>query len=454
MGYWVNNNEKSYIESLIYYSAQQANILPITSVCNVRCVFCSHRQNPPGVKSYRIPPLTIQQIRQTIEFMDAEKPVVIGESVTKIMEGEPLTHPDFLTIMAEIRKLLPKTPIQVTTNGNLLTTQMATALREFAPISVNLSLNSATKDTRTKIMGDRLARQGIAAAEVLHQYNIPYHGSIVAMPHITGWHDLEQTIIYLARYGAQTVRVFLPGYSKLAPLELHFDPSLWDELRAKVAQLRKRVAIPITCEPEKITDLNAEVLGVIKDSAAQRGGVKAGDTIIAVSGQQVFSRVHCFNLVLAASNPLLTVVRAGQTLSLGLEKQCQAPSGLVMAYDINPEVVQDMELAIRRHRARHVLALCSPLAETLLQVALQGFYTGETTIHLHSVPSTFFAGSIMAAGLLVVEDFATAYQQLADAPTYDLVLLPKVAFDQRGRDLTGQSYLDLEQKWQRPVELV
>lgn len=303
-------------------------------------------------------------------------------------------------------------------------------------------------------MGDKLAQQGIAAASVLQQCNIPYHGSVVAMPHLTGWQDLEQTIDYLAQHGAQTVRVFLPGYSKLAPAELHFDLTLWEQLRAKVAQLRQRVNIPITCEPEKLTDLKAEVLGVIKDSPAQRAGLQVGDTIVAVSGQQVLSRVHCFNLVLASQNPLLTVVREGHTLSLGLEKQSHISSGLVMAYDINPAVVEDMELAIRRHRAKHGLALCSPLAYDLLQVALQEMYTGENPIHLSPVPSTFYAGNIMAAGLLVVEDFAAAYQQLADAHTYDLVLLPKVAFDQRGRDLTGQSYLDLQQQWQRPVELV
>jgi len=454
VGYWVDNSEQPYIESLIYHSAQRANILPITSVCNVRCVFCSHRQNPPGVKSYRIPPLSIQQVRQAIEFMDATKPVVIGESVTKIMEGEPLTHPELLAIMAEIRKLMPKTPIQLTTNGNLLTSQMAERLRDFAPITVNLSLNSCSEDTRRKIMGDKLAQQGIAAADVLQHCNIPYHGSIVAMPHMTGWQDLEQSIIYLAERSAQTVRVFLPGYSKLASAELRFSMTLWEQLRAKVAQIRQRVNIPITCEPERLTNLNADVLGVIKNSPAQRGNVQVGDTIVAVSGQQVLSRVHCFNLVLASPNPLLTVVREGQLLSLQLEKHSHVSSGLVMAYDISPEVVEDMELAVRRHRVRNGLALCSPLAFNLLQVALQKLYTGKNPIHLSPVPSTFFAGNIMAAGLLVVEDFAAAYEQLADAQAYELVLLPKVAFDQQGRDLTGQSYLDLQQQWQRPVELI
>lgn len=443
-----------YIESLIYYSAQQANILPITSTCNVRCVFCSHRQNPPQVKSYRISPLTIQQIRQAIEFMDDTKPVVIGESVTKIMEGEPLTHPDFLAILAEIRKQLPNAPIQITTNGNLLTLELASAMAKYAPLSVNLSLNSCIKETRLKIMGDRRAEQGIASAGILQQCNIPYHGSIVAMPHISGWDDLEQTIIFLAQQGAQTIRVFLPGYSKLAPAELQFNHSLWDRLREKVAQLRQRVPVPISCEPEKLTDLQAEVLGVIKDTAAHRGGVKMGDKIIAVNGQQVLSRVHCFNLVLAAENPLLTVDRQGKSLSLRLEKRPHSSSGLVMAYDIDPMVVEDVESAIRRHRARRVLALCSPLAHELLQAALQQFYTGEATVDLQPVPSTFFGGNIMAAGLLVVEDFAAVYRQLANASNYDLVLLPKVAFDQRGQDLTGQSYLDLARRWQQPVELV
>jgi len=41
-------------EQLILSSAQEYNILPLTSCCDAQCIFCSHRQNPPGVKKVDI----------------------------------------------------------------------------------------------------------------------------------------------------------------------------------------------------------------------------------------------------------------------------------------------------------------------------------------------------------------------------------------------------------------
>lgn len=37
-------------EYLIYESAFRGNILPVTSLCNVGCMFCSHRHNPRAYK--------------------------------------------------------------------------------------------------------------------------------------------------------------------------------------------------------------------------------------------------------------------------------------------------------------------------------------------------------------------------------------------------------------------
>ena len=55
----------------------------------------------------------------------------------------------------------------------------------------------------------------------------------------------------------------------------------------------------------------------------------------------------------------------------------------------------------------------------------------------------------MAAGLLTVSDFAGAlrdwYKGYAWHP--DLILLPGLAFDLRGRDLSGRSYLDLAEEF-------
>ena len=67
-----------------------------------------------GVRSY-------EDIESTIDWLQASRsPVVIGESVTRIREGEPLTHPRFLDIVKLVRKHYPERPVRVTTNGVLL----------------------------------------------------------------------------------------------------------------------------------------------------------------------------------------------------------------------------------------------------------------------------------------------------------------------------------------------
>ncbi|WP_214659320.1 hypothetical protein [Candidatus Formimonas warabiya] len=43
-------------EQLILHSAQEFNILPLTSCCDAACVFCSHHHNPSGIGVVSIPP--------------------------------------------------------------------------------------------------------------------------------------------------------------------------------------------------------------------------------------------------------------------------------------------------------------------------------------------------------------------------------------------------------------
>jgi NifB/MoaA-like Fe-S oxidoreductase len=405
------------------------------------------------VESYRIPPLTIDEVKQALSLMDASKPVVIGESVTKIMEGEPLAHPKCMQILQEIRNTMPKTPIQITTNGTLLNEEFVTSLKELSPITINLSINSSSCSMRTKLMGDKHARQAIDSIKLLKEFAVPFHGSVVAMPHITGWEDLTNTVQYLDQYGAETVRIFLPGYSKLAPSELQFDMSMWDRLRKWVTELRNKVTVPLTCEPEQLADLTAEVQGVIKESPAANAGIKSGDVILEVNDQAVVTRVQAFNKVLTYENPTIKVTRGNQIYNLTMQKKKRERSGLVMAYDLHPDTIYDIELAVSRNRAQKALALCSQLAYPVLKAALTNIYQGDAEIKLMPVESKFFGGNIMAAGLLVASDFDTAFSN-ATADNAQVVLMPSIAFDMHGKDLTGASYLDLQHKWGIPVELV
>ena len=90
--------------------------------------------------------------------------------------------------------------------------------------------------------------------------------------------------------------------------------------------------------------------------------------------------------------------------------------------------------------------LCSLLAQNTLK-ALKKTVRQKELLNIQPVNNNFFGGSIGAAGLLTINDFYTAYgeyREIKDRP--ELILLPREAFDYLGRDLTGRSYKELEEK--------
>ncbi|HHW91660.1 MAG TPA: hypothetical protein GX735_03050 [Firmicutes bacterium] len=54
---------------LLLKSIGEANILPVISACNSRCVFCSHLQNPPGITVYTLLPLVKEEILALADFL-------------------------------------------------------------------------------------------------------------------------------------------------------------------------------------------------------------------------------------------------------------------------------------------------------------------------------------------------------------------------------------------------
>lgn len=477
------------VEPAVFYSAQKHGILPITSVCNVRCVFCSHRQNPPGVETFAFPHRPQEEVKRSLDWLGRPEKVVIGESVTRIIEGEPFTHPRIMDILAMVRRRLPDTLIEITTNGSLLDQNLIRSLKDLAPVEVNLSLNSSSPLGRQELMRDSAPEKALEAAADLGRSGIVFHGSIVAMPMITGWDDLRRTILFLDGSGARTIRVFLPGYTQLAPPELRFDPAMWDELLSFVEDVVPAVSAPVTLEPPKLGDLDAVVEGVIPGSPAHRAGLSRGDVITAVNGRAPFSRVDAFRAVRSTANPDVMFLRGRDphlTLPQGrepsratLRKGAGESSGLVLSFDVDPDEVREADRLIRRRRARRPMVLTSKLARAVVDLALRRALPdgptgmnpevapapGQSTadaleVAVHEVPNRFFGGSIMAAGLLVVEDFLAEAREVFSSEAFcpdsrpDLVLIPSRPFDERGRDLVGRSYLDLEEEWGIAVELV
>lgn len=442
-------------KQLLYDSVHLYNVLPLTSTCNVGCLFCSHRQNPPGIRTCVLPPLSPEELEELYLFLSPRKKIVIGESATRIVEGEPFTHPKCLEVLASIRRRFHSTPLQITTNGSYLTCKVVERLKDLNPLEINLSLNSASPRIRELLMRDKRADTAIAAARLLYNNGVVFHGSMVAVPWITGWEDIRNTLDYLAAAGAQTIRAFIPGLTGFPQgMQLPQENEWEEKLRDFLLDWKCRNTVPLTIEPPALQDLQAVIAGVIPQSKAALAGLKPGMSILSVNGTAPFSRVDAYNMLCASGSFNIKTSTNGFEKMIKLTLQEGEKSGLVMDYDLPWQIIQEIEKAISQKRVQNPVVLASIGGFPLLREVVRKSKSGIADENIYVVNNSFFGGTICAAGLLVVSDFRDAIKSLLKHKKPDLFILPALAFDSRGFDLLGESYQTLIDSFAIDVQLI
>ena len=153
--------------------------------------------------------------------------------------------------------------------------------------------------------------------------------------------------------------------------------------------------------------------------------------------------------------------RSSSEIEHRTSKKRGGASGLVLNYDLDWNLVAKAAQVIRHHRARRVLVLTSVWGLPWLRLALPELERAcRGGVRLEVLPNRFFGGSITAAGLLTTLDFAAAIKNTRDrvpfgrGQDHDLLLLPGVAFDSRGRDLLGRPYSHLQALTKAAVRIV
>lgn len=427
------------VNRLLEEAASKHNVLPLTGRCNLACVFCSHRQNPPGTQAFTFPPLSLDRLRALIPRLRGDRKIIIGESATRLREGEPLTHPRFREALEAVRARFPDTPLQVTTNGSLLDRETVSFIASLKPLEVVLSLNSASLPGRRLLMGDARAETALAAPDDLARRSVPFHGSIVPQPHLSGWDDLRDTVRFLDACGALTVRLLLPGYTRLGG-EPAPPGDLDRRCRALLEEEAATLAIPAVLEPPLVEDFTPQVEGVIRDTPAGRAGLRRGDRVASVDGAVPRTRVEAFTLARRCGPCSVEVIRDGKRLSVDLNKEPESSPGFILAYDLDP--AQALRVRRKLKGGRRVLMAVSTAALGRWELARSLF--GLEGLCLVPVLSRHFGGNISSAGLLTVSDFAAALLPRLLSPKPDLILLPAAAFGAAGHDLCGVSYRTLD----------
>ncbi|HKL12855.1 MAG TPA: DUF512 domain-containing protein [Halanaerobiales bacterium] len=448
----MKKNEKEYY---LYKSVQDDNILPLTSKCNLSCIFCSHKQNPKDIEIISFGNLRFNKINDLLDYLNPNQPIVIGESATKIIEGEPLVHPDFKKIISKIRTKYDQTEIRITTNGDLLNSHLIQFLEKINNITLNISVNYLNPNLKEKAMGISSKQNIKKILEKLSAVNINYNFSTVALPHLFGYETVKDEIINMTNYEPQTLRVFMPGYTSLTSNDLKFDyKKVYQNLYELVHDINLNQKTPVIIEPPLIKNLNSIVKGVIKGSPAFKAGIKYLDLIKKINGENPKTKVQAFNKIKNLNNPKLEIERGNQIFELTINKEKKQKSGLVMDYDLAVNKIREIDKTIKNNLDKEILFLTSVLGFNLINYVVNEYLDyNKENINIKKVKNTYLKGSIISAGLLTNLDIENHLKNNSNIKP-DLLILPKIMFDIFNNDLRAKNYKKLIDKHMFEVEII
>lgn len=443
-------------EEILFKTVKEDNILPVTSICKLSCIFCSHKNNPPEVETYSFGHLDFELIKTMIEFLNPERPVFIGESASKIIEGEPFVHPKIYQILKYLRQRWPEIEIKITTSGSFLALKQVEFLKKLKPLELNISLNAPAPEERVFLMNDSQPNNVFELIPKLKQNQIDFEASIVSMHQLKGFDYLKRTFDFLETYTPKSLRVFMAGFSSYADKDLITDSSEYNRLAEFISEKRDEYSYPIIIEPQNFSSLQAVVNAVMDDSAAAAAGLKSGDIILKINGEKVESRVDAFYKIKSAQNPNLEFLRADKKIAVALKKKADQSSGLIMSYDLSLEQKQKLQAYAEESKKEKndnlTVIICSQMAYLFLDNFLQPYLKSNQNLKLLQVENNFFGGSIIAAGLLTNLDIIDSLSKIDRK--IGRIILPEIIYDYYGNDLLGKHYSQLEDQFETKLILI
>lgn len=453
------------------------------SRCNLSCRFCYNKGTPPILRpTPREPADEYNEVQTRIKHYVPRAKLNIFPNMGSPCEA--LAHPHILEILHSLRQKTLES-LRIPTNGLRLTPEMIRALKELKPISLDISLNSASPTRRQWLMADPQPQIALQSLARLKDARIPYSVVIVPWPFPSRevmLEDLQKTVAFAAGHNPAFIQVSLPGYSRFFPQEEIFPhEEVWNELKTAVKELCTTTECPVVLRPGLFGEFPDPsrvnmpyVIGAIKNSPAAKAGVRNGDCLLKVNGLHVKNRSQARSLMAILHQSDLTkaslsIQRDGTNLDLGLNlfdfdypytPETSTHLGAVFpSSGIPQEWVERLQQVIASRHAKNVLLLTSPLVRPVLEKLIRenGILSG-ISLHLRVPRNRYLGGNIFMGDLLVVQDFVESVEGFLDQGNVppNLVVIPSSPFHLSGwgRDITGRSYLEIERHTKIPVALV
>jgi len=463
------------------------NFGTLSSVCNCNCDFCYEKGlSKISNKLVFFPKrsmLTLQEAKTRAKYYDPETQT--GLFVTAADSLEPTLNPDWINILRTAREKCPNEILDLpNTNGTKLTEEIIKQLSELKPITINISLHSINPLTRKQLMHDPNPEIAIQSIPLLKKYGIPFRIGIVP------WYtipitEIKETIKYADHYDALEIQIELPGFTQFGFESPPFNTKQqWNNIVSTVKSMRLLIQTPLYTSPyayEVNGDPSAVVVGIVKNSPAANADLHIGDRILEINGKKVFTRSYCNDLLRKTSKGQLQIKILRNRKIREINMDCKQedkeknlypykPSGypidpfhqygIFMPESFRLEYIIQIENIINNYNSKNVLIFASkliaPYFKKILQVFKRQGHFKNVKIYVETPKNIFWGGNICIGDLLTVSDYVNCIEEflLKKKVKPDLLLIPSSGFSNWGRDIIGRNFLEIEQQFNIPVELV
>ncbi len=464
---------KTDITNYILYSEAEQNVLPLSSLCHNGCVFCSHKNISKTDYLYKFYDYKrdLSEIIEHIDFLDPSKKVYIGESATKIFEGEPFLFKGIIEVLKAVRKHVKKPAICITTCGGYITRDFFDIIEQIAPVEINFSLNSYNAQTRDKIVLDNktaetfnnlhklsLIKYGVKLSVSLMALNEKLTPAGLLLEDCTRLRTLDNISIikiFLPRFSEKQFQGFYNNYDEFS--------DYCEVIKSAFGGINCRPgSAPVILEPLPPDFDGGETLihSIIPASKAAALNLKSKDKIKAVNGTAPLCKTHAYQMIVSSKkNPELTVElfdesahrHDGRYVSISFPDFNGAKDGaggIVFTADMPPEVIGRLikiDGRLANGGPAGIIAT-TELSYDYINNILAKFNIFK--LRAAAFKSRLFGGNIDCAGLLTLNDISEEIRSEEFIKCYGrdfkTIVLSSLMFDHLNYDLNGENLFEFE----------